>query len=357
MWALTRHADVRAALHDPESYSSAQGVTLEDAQAFIGGVVITTDPPRHTQLRALLSRAFTPRRIDALVPVVAAACAEMLADLGPGDEFDLQAVLGKPLPTMVIGELLGVPASDRRLLLDWSDALLHREPGFDGYTEAGANAAVGLYEYFVALVDERHARPGDDLVSALIAAEIDGERLTDHEIHAFGFLLFVAGNETTTSLIGNAGYYFDRHPDQRVLLREQADLMPGAIEELLRYDAPTQCLRRTLTRDVELHGGTLREGEMVNLVFGAANRDERAFADPDRFDVTRAPQGHLAFGHGAHFCLGAALARMESRIAIGGDARAAGGLAGGRPTADPDPLGQPAWLHQPARSGITFRHG
>ena len=160
LWALTRHADVRAALHDPETYSSAQGVTLEDAQAFIGGVVITTDPPRHTQLRALLSRAFTPRRIDALVPVVAAACAEMLADLGPGDEFDLQAVLGKPLPTMVIGELLGVPASDRRLLLDWSDALLHREPGFDGYTEAGANAAVGLYEYFVALVDERRGGPG-----------------------------------------------------------------------------------------------------------------------------------------------------------------------------------------------------
>ena len=154
-------------------------------------------------------------------------------------------------------------------------------------------------------------------MSALIAAEIDGERLTDHEIHAFGFLLFVAGNETTTSLIGNAGYYLDWHPDQRALLREQADLVPGAIEELLRYDAPTQCLRRTLTRDVELHGRTLREGEMVNLVFGAANRDERAFADPDRFDVTRAPQGHLAFGHGAHFCLGAALARMESRIAIG----------------------------------------
>ena len=150
-----------------------------------------------------------------------------------------------------------------------------------------------------------------------IAAEVDGERLTDHEIHAFGFLLFVAGNETTTSLIGNASWYLAHHPDQRELLREQPDLIAGALEELLRYDVPTQCLRRTLTRDVELHGVTMREGEMVNLLFGAANRDERAFEDPDRFDVTRQPQGHLAFGHGAHFCLGAALARLEARIALG----------------------------------------
>jgi cytochrome P450 len=323
LWALSRYADVRAALHDPDTYSSAQGVTLEDAQAFIGGVVITTDPPRHTQLRALLSRAFTPRRIDALAPVVAEACTRMLGDgVTPGEPFDIQALLGKPLPTMVIGELLGVPDADRVALLEWSDALLHREPGFEGYTDEGTKAAAALYEYFVGLVEARRAdaargNPGDDLVSALIAAEVDGERLTDHEIHAFGFLLFVAGNETTTSLIGNASWYLAHHPDQRELLREQPDLIPSALEELLRYDAPTQCLRRTLTRDVELHGVTMREGEMVNLLFGAANRDERAFEDPDRFDVTRQPQGHLAFGHGAHFCLGAALARLEARIALG----------------------------------------
>jgi len=317
LWVLSRHADVRAALHDAETYSSAQGVTLEDAQAFIGGVVITTDPPRHTQLRSLLSRAFTPRRVDALAPAVAETCRRMLDGVSRGDGFDIQAVLGKPLPTMVIGELLGVPRRDRNLLLGWSDALLHREPGSEGYTEAGAAAAAALYEYFVGLVEERHTAPGDDLVSALLVAEIDGERLTDHEIHAFGFLLFVAGNETTTSLIGNAAYYLAHHPDQRALLRHDPDLVPGALEELLRYDAPTQCLRRTLTRDVELHGRTMHEGEMVNLLFGSANRDERAFDDPDRFDVRRAPQGHLAFGHGAHFCLGAALARMEARIALG----------------------------------------
>ena len=323
LWALSRYADVRAALHDPDTYSSAEGVTLEDAQAFIGGVVITTDPPRHTHLRALLSRAFTPRRIDALAPVVAEACTRMLGDgVTPGEPFDIQALLGKPLPTMVIGELLGVPAADRVALLEWSDALLHREPGFEGYTDEGTKAAAALYEYFVGLVEARRAdvargNPGDDLVSALIAAEVDGERLTDHEIHAFGFLLFVAGNETTTSLIGNASWYLAHHPDQRELLREHPDLIPSALEELLRYDAPTQCLRRTLTRDVELHGVTMREGEMVNLLFGAANRDERAFEDPDRFDVTRQPQGHLAFGHGAHFCLGAALARLEARIALG----------------------------------------
>jgi cytochrome P450 len=222
---------------------------------------------------------------------------------------------------MVIGELLGVPAADRVALLEWSDALLHREPGFEGYTDEGAKAAAALFEYFVGLVEARRAEaargnPGDDLVSALIAAEVDGERLTDHEIHAFGFLLFVAGNETTTSLIGNASWYLAHHPDQRELLREQPDLIAGALEELLRYDAPTQCLRRTLTRDVELHGVTMSEGEMVNLLFGSANRDERAFADPDRFDVTRQPQGHLAFGHGAHFCLGANLARLEIRIVL-----------------------------------------
>jgi cytochrome P450 len=319
-WALSRHDDVRRALHDPATYSSAAGVVLEDSPQ-IDGVVITTDPPRHTQLRALLSRAFTPRRIAGLEAAVQRVSAELLDGFvettDSGNPIDLMAAYAKPIPTFAISELLGVPAADRAQLLEWSDAMLVRDPDTDATPPEALAAMGGMSEYMAELVRERRRRPGDDLMSGLVAAEVEGERLTDDELTAFGYLLFVAGNETTTSLIGNAVWYLDRHPEQLEVLRGQPDLLGAAVEELLRHDAPTQNLRRTTTRDVELHGTTIPKGDKVVLIFGAANRDPRAFPDPDRFDVRRRSQGHLAFGHGAHFCLGAALARMEARVAIG----------------------------------------
>jgi cytochrome P450 len=315
-WALSRHDDVRAALHDPATFSSGSGVTLEDAGEFIGLSLITSDPPRHTALRGLVSRAFTPRRIADLQPYVRDIARERVAELVEGGEADVMASLAKPLPTFVISDLLGVGVDDRLQLLAWSDALLHREPGTEAWTDEGMVAAQSLYKYFVDLVAERRRRPGSDLLSAACDAEIDGERLRDEEIFAFAYLLFVAGNETTTSLIGNGIYYLWANPDQLALLRGDPSLMSHTVEELLRYDAPTQGLYRTLTTDIDRHGRHLEAGQKVNLLFGSANRDERAFDDPDRFDIRRESQHHLAFGHGIHFCLGAALARMEAQIAL-----------------------------------------
>jgi cytochrome P450 len=318
-WALSRHDDVRRALHDPATFSSAQGVVLEDAPQ-IDGVVITTDPPRHTQLRSLLSRAFTPRRIAGLEAAVRRVSRELLDGVeqaADGDGLvDLMAAYAKPIPTFVISELLGVPAADRAQLLEWSDAMLVHAPDSAEPAPEAFAAMAGMSGYMAQLVGERRRHPGDDLMSGLVEAEVDGDRLSDDELAAFGYLLFVAGNETTTSLVGNAVWYLDRHPDQLQALRADPGLLAAAVEELLRYDAPTQNLRRTTTRDVEVHGTTIPKGDKVVLIFGSANRDPRAFPDPDRFDVRRRSEGHLAFGHGAHFCLGAALARMEARVAI-----------------------------------------
>jgi cytochrome P450 len=318
-WALSRHADVLAALKDASRFSNAGGVSLdrasvdhaEDVMSFLA-----MDPPRHTRMRALVSRAFTPRRVAGLAGRIRALAARSLDAVVPRGRCDFVADFAGRLPMDVISDLLGVPEADRARLRAWADTLVHREEGVADVPPAGIDAAIALIRYLIELVKEREQRPGDDLTSALLAAELDGDRLRKRDVVAFLHLMIVAGNETTTKLLGNAVYWLWRHPGERARLRRDPGLVPRWVEETLRYDNSTQALARTLTEDVTLHGERLRAGDKVLLLIGSANRDERVFPDPDRYDLLRATGASLAFGHGTHFCLGAALARLEGRLAL-----------------------------------------
>lgn len=319
-WALSRHADVLAAFKDWQTFSSRHGVSL-DVDAFHQNAETTMsflamDPPRHDRLRALVSRGFTPRRVQALEPRIRAmSIAHLDAFLERGECDAIRDFAGK-LPMDVISELLGVPEADRARLRTWADLVVHREEGVRSLPPAAAESALRMLHYFTEMLADRKKRPRDDLTGALLAAEIDGDRLSDREIIGFLFLMIVAGNETTTKLLGNALYWLWRHPAQRDLLRRDPTLVPRWVEETLRYDNSTQALARLLDRDVELHGEKLRAGERVVLLIGSANRDERAFPDPDRFDLLRDTRASLSFGQGTHFCLGASLARLEAAVAL-----------------------------------------
>jgi cytochrome P450 len=319
-WALSRHADVLAAFKDVETFSSRHGVSLDrdvfhpDADATMS--FLAMDPPRHTRMRALVSRGFTPRRVSELEPRIRAIALEHLDACRERSGCDFIAEFAGKLPMDVISELLGVPASDRPTLRAWADQVVHREEGERGLPAAAGQAALRMVQYFTAMIAESRRSPRDDLTGALLAAEIDGDRLSDREIIGFLFLMIVAGNETTTKLLGNAVYWLSRNPEQREKVRRDPALIPLWVEETLRYDNSTQALARLVARDVELHGEKLRAGEKVVLLIGSANRDERAFPDPDRFDLLRNTQRSLAFGQGTHFCLGASLARLEGRVAL-----------------------------------------
>ena len=315
-WALSRYDDVISALHDPDTYCSRFGITLEEGNPV--PMLLTTDPPAHTALRRLVSRAFTPRRVADLEPAIRELSRAYLDDLRGRPAADLVADYAAPLPMDVISRLLGVPDADQEQLRGWSDALLHREEGDKDVTPAGIDAAYRLYKYFSAFVTDRRAQPGaDDLAAALVAAESEGEQLTDDQVVGFLFLLIIAGNETTTKLLGNSLLALQRFPRQRETVVAERGRIPDAVEETLRYDGSTQLMARTLTRDVVLHGAELPAGDKVLLLLGSANRDERAWDRPDEFDIDRArPSQHLAFGHGIHVCLGAALARLEMRVSL-----------------------------------------
>ncbi len=315
-WALSRYDDVRNALNDWRTYTSTQGITIEPLRKGIEPHIIEMDPPRHTQLRALVSRAFTPNRIARLEVPVRERARALIAPFAARGEADLIADFAAILPMAVISAMLGVPDADQDTLRHAADALLHREPDSDEVTPAGIAGATTLYTYFDRLIRNRRGGSGDDLLSVLITAEDEGQHLTHSELLGFCFLLIIAGNETTTKLLGNALYWLERHPDQRALLAAHPSQIGGAVEETLRYDGSTQAMARCLTRDVELHGQQLRAGTKVLLLFGAANRDERHWHEPERFDIGRDTTGHLAFGHGIHHCLGAALARLETRVAL-----------------------------------------
>jgi len=274
------------------------------------------DPPRHTRMRSLVSRGFTPRRVSELEPRIRAIAREHLDACRQKAGCDFIADFAGKLPMDVISELLGVPAADRPMLRAWADQVVHRDEGMRGLPPAAAQAALKMVQYFTEMVAARRRNPRDDLGGALLSAEIDGDRLSDREIIGFLFLMIVAGNETTTKLLGNAVYWLSRNPDQRQKVRGDPALIPLWVEETLRYDNSTQALARLVARDVELHGEKLRAGEKVVLLVGSANRDERVFPDPDRFDVLRNTQRSLAFGQGTHFCLGASLARLEGRVAL-----------------------------------------
>lgn len=318
-WALSRYDDVVAGFRDVERLSSADGPSLESssqADPSDSASFLAMDPPRHDQLRGLVARGFTPRRVAELEPrirAIATTHIDRFIDRGRCDFIQEFAGL---LPMDVIGEMLGVVADDRDRLRHWADTLLHREDGVTGIPPAGLQAAGQLMVYFRDLVARRRARPEEDLTSALLAAEVDGQRLTDREVVSFLFLMIIAGNETTTKLLGNALYWLWRTPAARDAVHADPALIPAWIEETLRFDGSTQMLGRTVRGEIRLHGRTMRDGERLLLLIGAANRDERVFSDPDVFDIHRDASAHVAFGRGTHFCMGAALARLEARVAL-----------------------------------------
>lgn len=323
-WALSRYGDVCAAHRDWETFSSAHGVdlsTLSKDESLSFESIIMMDPPRHDRLRALVSRVFTPRAVAALEPMVSEVIASFLDGLDGRDGFDAVAEFSGPFPVEIISRMLGVPEPDRQQIRHWLDIGLHREPGRMDPTPEGVKAMLEQGAYFYGLVGEKRKRPGDDMLSRLTEVEVDrGDgvmtRLSDVEIAGFAVLLGGAGAETVTKLVGNAVVLFARSPDQwRKVLDDPAKVAP-AVEEVLRYLPPSQYQGRFSVRPSEIGGVTIPEGYPVLLVTGAATRDERAFEAPDRFDIDRPPSLAIGLGYGIHSCLGAALARLESRVAI-----------------------------------------
>lgn len=317
-WALSRFADVFEALCDHETFSSAHGLTWDPQAAEQAGVLpmmVTTDPPEHTTLRQLINRGLTPRRVAALEPEVRGvviAAIEALRGAGGGD---LVADLAVPLPTAIIGRFLGVPPADRAQFHHWASAVVSGTSGAEFRAEHD-RATRELYGYFRDLITRRRADPDDDLLSALLGAEIDGERLGDAQVLGFCFNIVVGGIETTTNLVSSGMVLLAAHPETRDRLAADSAQIPGAVEEFLRLETPVQGLCRTTTGAVTRHGTTIPAGEKVLLLFGAANRDEREFTDPDVLDVARVVERHPAFGYGAHYCIGAALARLMGRVAF-----------------------------------------
>jgi len=319
-WALSRYDDVLAALHDPATYCSRFGITLEQDSSL--PMLLTTDPPEHTELRRLVSRAFTPRRIADLEPEIRRLARDFLGRLVERNDGELIADYAARLPMDVIARMLGVPEADERRLRDWTNALLDREEGRPEVLPAGIEAATNLFKYFNDFVAERRAAAArgdvpDDLTTALCAVPAGGDALRDDQVVGFLFLLIIAGNETTTKLLANCLLALQRRPTERAKVTADASRIPDAIEEILRYEGSTQLMARTLTRDVELHGEHMPEGAKVLLLLGSANRDERVWDRPDVYDIDRAsPVQHVGFGHGIHVCLGAALARLEMRVSL-----------------------------------------
>lgn len=312
-WALSRFADVEGAHRDPATFLSSHGTVLEmmTAEPVPSGMMIFQDPPEHTRLRSLVSRAFTPRRMSGLETHIRELCDELLAPWQDGADFDFVADFGATLPSMVISELLGVPTADREWVKDRIDTTFHLEPDVGMINDVSLTARIELDGYLTELLEERTGNPGDDLLSGLTQAD-----LTLREAADFANLLVSAGTETVARLLGWAAVVLDANPGERGALVDDPALLPNAVEELLRYEAPSPVQGRWTSRPVELHGSTIPADSKVLLLTGSAGRDERKYPDPDRFDVRRHFDHHVSFGYGIHFCLGASLARLEGRIAL-----------------------------------------
>jgi cytochrome P450 len=319
-WALSRHADVAAALRDEATYSNSMGVTLDPAawgpNAKYAMSFLAMDPPEQTRLRALVSRGFTPRRIQLLEPQIRGLAREYLDAIPDGDTVDFIDEFAAKLPMDVISTMMGVPKADRAELRRLADLLIHRPPGARDVPQAGIDAAVALFAYFTDVLADRRKRPGDDLISALCAADADGDHLADSEILGFAFLMIVAGNETTTKLLGNCVYWADRHPDQHARVQADVSRVPDWVNETLRFDTSTHMLARYLRKDVALHGRVAPAGAQLVLLLASANRDAAVFPDPDRYDIGRDTSALVSFGAGRHYCLGANLARLEANVAL-----------------------------------------
>ena len=330
-WIFTRFEDVDAVLMHPRfSADRTQARTrfsemIRQQQEQFGPfsqapTMLTSDPPEHTRLRRLVSKAFTPRAVEDLRPRIREIVAELLDGVAGRETFDLVDEIAYPLPVIVIAEMLGVPPADRAEFKRWSNDVVATLGGPftpPDVIERARKSIDELVQYMSGFIAERRAHPRNDLISRLIAAEDNGQVLSEMEIFSTTILLLIAGNETTTNLVGNAVYSLLTHPDQLELLRGEPALMPAAVEELLRFNGPVQATGRVAMQDIEIGGTTVKEGQIAFVLLGSANHDPSKFPDPERLDLRRNPTDHLAFGDGIHFCLGAPLARAEAQITLG----------------------------------------
>ena len=336
-WHVFRYEAVLNIISDYSLFSSERSrrrfqalaaANTDDGRPRAGRSLIAMDPPQHRQYRSLVSHAFTPRAIERLRGRVAAITQELLDEARPAGKMDFATEIAYPLPTIVIAEMLGVPTSDRPLFKRWADGLLRRQlsdaeffrpaeeqrkdPEFQRLTHTFAE----MSDYFRQMLEERKRAPRQDMMSDLLAAEVDGDHLSMEDAISFSTLLLLAGHVTTTNLLSQAIRCFDEHPAALSQLRKQPELMPGAIEEVLRYASPVWRLVRTNTEEVTLGGVTIPKDEIIFAWLASANRDPRQFAEPERFEMTRTRNRHVAFGHGIHFCIGAPLSRMETAVAL-----------------------------------------
>jgi cytochrome P450 len=323
-WALSRHQDVREGFRNSTTLSNRDGVSLDPISrgphASKTMSFLAMDDPAHLRLRTLVSKGFTPRRIRELEPRVTELAVQHLdvmlekADFGT---VDYVAEFAGKLPMDVISELMGVPVEDRDRIRAMADGVMHREDGVNDVPKSAIEASINLMVYYQDMIAERRKRLSDDLTSALLEAEIDGDRLTDEEVLGFLFLMVIAGNETTTKLLANAAFWGHKNPDQLTLVYSDPERIPLWVEETLRYDTSSQLLARVVSGELNLYDTTIPDGDVLLLLPGSAHRDERVFDDPDAFVIGRESGSNLlSFGSGAHFCLGAHLARMEARIAL-----------------------------------------
>jgi cytochrome P450 len=333
-WHVFRYADVHHVITDYTIFSSEQRRRFPVRQSEngqdrpVGRSIIAMDPPQHRQYRSLVSSAFTPRALDRLKGRIADITQELLDEVRPQGRMDVVTDIAYPLPTIVIAEMLGVPTSDRPLFKRWADGLLRRQLSdaefFRPDEEQRNNPEIQnlmktfdeMSDYFRRMLEERKRAPREDMMSELLAAEVDGHHLSMEDTISFCTLLLLAGHVTTTNLLSQAIRCFDEHPEALEQLREQPELMPGAIEEVLRHSSPVWRLVRSTTQDVVIADTKIPKGSMIFAWVSAANRDETQFPDPERFDITRTPNRHIAFGHGIHFCIGAPLSRLEASIAL-----------------------------------------
>jgi cytochrome P450 len=320
-WALSRHSDVLHGFRNSTTLSNKFGVSLDPASrgphASKTMSFLAMDDPAHLRLRTLVSKGFTPRRIRELEPRVTEIAIQHLDSALQSETFDYVDEFAGKLPMDVISELMGVPEPDRAQVRAWADGVMHRDEGVTDVPPAAVEASINLIVYYQEMVAERRKKPTDDLTTALLEAEIDGDRLTDDEILGFMFLMVIAGNETTTKLLANAAFWGHKNPDQLTPIYSDLERVPLWVEETLRYDTSSQILARTVSGDLTLYDTTIPDGDVLLLLPGSAHRDERVFEDPDKYLVGREIGSKLmSFGSGAHFCLGAHLARMEARVAL-----------------------------------------
>lgn len=320
-WAVTRHADIITAGKRTEIFSSHTGGTAvrdlrQQDLRVLQQMMLNLDPPQHSALRRIVSKAFTPKIVQGMHDSIDEHARRVVDALGAGGELDLVRNVSAEMPLLVLADILGIPAADRHLLYDWTNRMVGFDDPAAGDHKSYVSAFAELFSYAAELTKRKRAHPSDDVWSLVVNAEVDGDRLSDDELDRFFQLLVIAGNETTRNLLNGTILTLSRHPDQWARLKQDPTLLAGAIEEVLRFHSPVMCFRRTATTDTELGGQRIRAGEKVVLYYSSANRDADVFVDPDRFDITRRDNPHVAFGSGPHFCLGNAVARLEARVLL-----------------------------------------